>query len=138
MLINNGDGTMTAGPLDFICILRDVRGARFHPCFVEERPMPGPVKSIADTPFIRAKSKMHHTTGFGTFEEAQRNVLEDFAKKIVLPPANVGTKKAINWDSADVAFVVVLPNWVADKKTIDDVLSVDAIGVLTNVEVTDV
>lgn len=122
MLIENGDGTMTGGPLDFICILRDVKKNRFHPCFVEERPAPGPMKSIADTPVIRAKSKMHHTTGFATFEEAQKNVLEDFAKKIVLPPANVSTKQAFNWDSEDMAFVVILPNWVANGKTIDDVL----------------
>ncbi len=115
------------GPLDFICILHDVREGRFHPCFVEEKPMPGPVLPPDEVKVVRAKSKMHHTGGFDTFEEAQAYVREDFSKKLALPEGNVALKQAINWDSGNFAFVVCVPNWTKSGQTIEDVLTVDAI-----------
>lgn len=128
-----GKESMSGGGLDFICILCDIRTGRFHPCFVEEKPLPGPVKSVEDTPFVRAKSKMHHTTGFDTFEEAETNVRDDFSKKIIVPEENIALNQAINWDSQNPAFTLVLPNWHKAKQSIEDVLTVDAIcGELTN------
>lgn len=127
LMLIMGEGSATGGPLDFICILRDVRTGRFHPCFVEEKPMPGPTLSVEDTKFVRAKSKMHHTGGFDTFEEAQAYVRDDFSKKLIVPDGNVALNHAINWDSQNIAFVIILPNWIAEKRTIEDVLAVDAI-----------
>lgn len=129
-----GEGSATGGPLDFICILRDIHTRRFHPCFVEEHPLPGPTLSVEDTEIVRAKSKMHHTGGFDTFEEAQAYVRDDFSKKLIVPDGNVAVNHAINWDSQDIAFVVILPNWTIGNRNIEDVLAVDAIcGELSNV-----
>lgn len=82
MMIGNEDGTFTAGPLDVLCILQHEKTGRFHPAFVEERPLPGPVPSPKDMTFARMKSKMHHTTGFDTLEAAVTDLREDLAKKL--------------------------------------------------------
>jgi len=120
MLIPNGDDTFTGGPLDFICILRDIHGGRFHPCFVEEKPLPGPVPEVTDTQVVRCKSRMHHTGGFDTFEEAVSNVQDDLSQRIQLPETNVALERYVDWDSK--AFVVCLPNWVSEGKNVQEVL----------------
>ena len=125
MLLQTSEKQCTGGMLDFICILRSIQTGRFHPCFVEERPMPGPVPDMQDTKFIRAKSKMHHTGGFDTFEEAVAYTRKNMCAKLSLPEDNIALDHAINWDSDNVAFVVLLPNWRTCGKTLDEVLKPD-------------
>lgn len=82
-MIPNDDGTYTIGPLDILCILHDeINSGRFHPAMLEERPMPGTLECIEDMTFARLKSKMHHTTGFGTLEEARANLRDDLSRRL--------------------------------------------------------
>ena len=105
MLIGNEDGSNTAGPLDVLCILHDAEGSkRFHPAFIEERPMPGPIQPPKDMTFARMESKMHHTGGFATLEEAQASLRDDLSKRILC--RNV-IYKPIPWDG--VPFVCIWP-----------------------------
>lgn len=109
MLIENGDGTYTAGPLDVLCILHDETKGTFHPAFFEEAPMPGPVQDVRDLTFVRLKSKMHHTTGFPSHAEALANLTESLAARIHVPAENVWSDPK-NWDG-DLAQVWVVCNW---------------------------
>lgn len=107
MLINNGDGTHTGGPLDILCILHDVERDRFHAAFAEEMPMPGSVPAVGDMPLVRLKSKMHHTAGAPALEEALVH-LDDLAGKIHVPPENVW-RDPRPWDGEP--FVTIVANW---------------------------
>lgn len=88
MMLDNGDGTYTGGPFDVITIWHDMTSGRYHAVLFNESPLPGPVGEAKDTMLIRLKSKMHHTGGAETFEEALDH-LEDLAEKIKLPEENV-------------------------------------------------
>lgn len=126
MLIEKqGGGAYTGGPLDFVCILHGSQQGRYHPCFVEEKPMPGPVKSVEETDSVRVKSKMHHTAGFATFEEAVEYVKTDFLQKIELPDNNVVLDRAIPWDEEEMAFVMLLGNWVRQERAVGDFLPIE-------------
>lgn len=102
MMIQNDDGTFTAGPLDVLCILHVEKDGRFYPAFVEERPLPGPVPDPKDMTFARLKSKMSHTSGFATLEEAKVSLREDLAKK--LSCLNV-LEEPILWDGIPFACI---------------------------------
>jgi len=54
-------------------MLHNTKLNKWHPAFFEEKPLPGPP---SDKKPVRHKSKMHHTTGFDTREEALAS-LED-------------------------------------------------------------
>lgn len=82
MLIENDDKTYTAGPLDVLCILHLEEAATYHPAFLEESPPPGPIQSPEEMKVVRLRSKIHHTTGFKTLEEAQRNLNEELSKSL--------------------------------------------------------
>lgn len=110
MLIDNGDETFTAGPLDVICILKDERTGRFHPAFFEEKPLPGPVESVDETSVVRLKSKMHHTEGFEKLEDAIKNLSDDLGAKIKLPKTNICVEP-IDWDG-HIGIVWICYNWV--------------------------
>ena len=56
-----------------VALLHNTKEDRWHPIFFYENPLPGPPSD--DKP-VRYKSKMHHTTGFETREEALAS-LED-------------------------------------------------------------
>lgn len=113
MLIPKSGGGFTGGVLDFICILQSSAG-RFHPAFVEEKPMPGPVTNADEMDFVRAKSKMHHTTGFATMQEAVEDVRTEMRSKIDLPDANVAIDRPVAWDEQQMIFTMMLPNWTRD------------------------
>lgn len=123
MLIEkSGGGAFIGGPLDFVCILHGNQQGRYHPCFVEERPMPGPVKSVDETGGVRVKSKMHHTTGFASFEEAVQYARTDLLEKIELFESNVALDRPVPWDEKQMAFVMLLPNWVRAGKSVGEFL----------------
>lgn len=110
MLINNGDGTHTGGPLDVWCILHNAtQGAdTYHPAFFEEKPMPGPRPSVQDTKVVRLKSKMHHTEGFPTLEKALVQ-LDELAAKFRVPNENVW-REPVEWDGHE-GLVWLRENW---------------------------
>lgn len=76
------EGKFSGGPFDVICIQHDVATGRYHAAFYEERPMPGP--DVGTPPVLRLKSKMHHTVGAETFDEALAH-LDALAEQIELP-----------------------------------------------------
>ena len=108
MMINNGNGTFTAGGLDVLCILHDVNTDRYHAAFFEEHPLPGEVKSIEETDIVRLKSKMHHTTGSTTLEGALEH-LKELSEQIIVPEENI-KKNPIDWDG-EIGIVFVWNNW---------------------------
>lgn len=122
MLIQTGENQTCGGPLDFICILKSNKTGRFHPAFVEEKPMPGPIPDVADTKFVRVKSKMHHTAGFETFEEAVTNVQESMRPRLTLSDDNVALEHSVDWDEKQMIFTMILLNWRACGKTLNEVL----------------
>jgi len=118
MLIENVDGTVTGGPLDVICILRDVTTERFHVAFFEEKPMPGPVPDVMSTPVVRLKSNMHHTEGAPDLDGAKLHLAE-FRAKLRVPDDNV-SETPIPWDG-QAGIVWLVPNWRAQNRTFRDV-----------------
>lgn len=119
MLIPKEDGSYLGGPADVICIVK-VPAGTFHVSFWEECPMPGPVLPIEELEFIRIKSKMHHTQGAPTLEAAQSQ-LHEMRKKIELPDANIVLNCAIEVE--DPVVVMVLPNWIRQKISLETLLS---------------
>lgn len=110
MLIPNEDGSYTGGPLDVILIYHNIGAGTFHPVFYEEHPMPGRVLDVKDEAVIRLKSKIHHTVGFGTLEEAQDNVRAEMRSQITLPDTNIAIERALPWDGA-LGDVWLVQNW---------------------------
>ena len=107
MLFRNDDGTFTGGPLDVLCIFKNIHTGRYHAAFLEEKPMPGPVKSVADTQVVRLKSTMHHTEGSATLAGALIH-LNELSIQIKLPEENVW-KDPIDWDGNPA--VLLKSNW---------------------------
>jgi hypothetical protein len=111
MLLANGDGTYTAGPLDVIGILKDASTGRFHACIWLEHPLPGggPPSNI-----VRLKSKMHHTEGAATWEVALKHV-QELCRKIVIDDDNVWIKPEQvverDFSIAGYADVMIVPSW---------------------------
>lgn len=120
MILQNDHG-VSGGPLDFLCILQSVKTGRYHPCFVEEHPMPGPIPDALDTKFVCAKSKMHHTGGFVTLDEAINQIKNGLDGRLELPEKNRSIVPIL-WDDEQMSFTVVLPNWIADGLELSDVL----------------
>lgn len=107
MLLRHDDDTFTGGPLDVLCILKDINTGRFHAAFFEEKPMPGPVKPVHETEVVRLKSTMHHTEGSDTLEGALVH-LNELSVQIQLPEENVW-KDPIDWDGQPAVWLK--PNW---------------------------
>lgn len=108
MLIPAGDGTFTGGLLDVLVVLHDVGADTYHAAFYEERPMPGPIGSVDQEPYVRLRSKMHHTQGSTTFEGALVH-LDEVARRIVLDDANVYRAAAVPWDGEP--NMMIVENW---------------------------
>lgn len=113
----NGRG-YTAGPLDILCILKLPAGT-FHCAFFEESPLPGPVLNVSETTIVRLKSKMHHTQGAETFEEAQAH-LKDLSQYIEVPEANIIEDVAVEVE--DAVNVWILDNWTKGDLTLKKVV----------------
>lgn len=106
MMLNNGDGTHTGGPYDVIMILHNVKTNRFHVAFYEEALFPGGVDAETNQGIVRLKSKMHHTAGADTLEEAMIH-LEDLRKKLHLPDQNVW-KEPREWNG-ELGLIEIVP-----------------------------
>lgn len=120
MLIENGDGTYTGGPLDVLVILYDVNTKRFHAAFFEERLFPGPTPSVEETRSVRLVSKMHHTGGSETLHGAQRH-FDELTAKILLPDSNVVRDRAFPW-GGEQGVVWLLGNWRAARLKLSDIM----------------
>jgi hypothetical protein len=62
-----------------IGMIHNVAQDTWHPVLFCEAPLPGPPSP--EKP-VRHKSKMHHTAGFATREEAEANVRDEFATAV--------------------------------------------------------
>ena len=121
MLIKQEDGTYFAGPLDVVCILHNVKTGIFHPAFFEESPLPGPVPTVEDTTVVRLKSKMHHTEGYRTIEEAKVGLATELRSKIKVPDSNV-SEDPVPWDG-ELGIVWIYPNWLRLGGTFGSILN---------------
>ena len=119
MMIPNDDNTVTTGPLDVVLIYCHVDKGTFHPAFYEEDPMPGPSNPQAG---IRLKSKMHHTTGFSTLEEAQENIRAELQPKLRMADSNVALDSAMAWDGS-LGHKFFVPNWHDTEQTFSQVVA---------------
>lgn len=70
---------------------------RWHPALYLESPLPGPPNGDKS---VRHKSKMHHTAGFATREEAIKNAMDDLAPKCEC--RQFALEEDIEWDGEDV------------------------------------
>ena len=110
MLIQNANNTFTAGPFDVLLILYDVDNGTYHPAFFEEAPMPGPVLEVQEVEIVRLRSKMHHTTGARTIEDAQV-LFDELATQIEVRDENRWKHRIVPWDG--VPRVMLLErNWL--------------------------
>jgi len=107
MLWQNEGGGFTAGSCDVIGIVKDTSTGRFHATYWEEKPLPGGGPETV----ARLKSKMHHTTGAETFDEALAHVRE-MREKIRIDDARVWTapEKVVerNFETETLASVIVV------------------------------
>lgn len=108
MMIDNGNGTFTAGGLDVLCILHDVNTDKYHAAFFEEKPFPGKAKSIEETDIVRLQSKMHHTSGSDTLNGALEH-LKELSEKIIVLKENI-KKDPIDWNG-EIGITFIWSNW---------------------------
>jgi len=114
MLIYKVEKSMYAGNLDVICIIQLLPEGRFHTMVLCENPLPGPIIPTDQLEFIRLKSKMHHTTGFSTLEEAIKNIKFDLLERIDILEDNVILDHY--YITENYHATLILPNWI--KKNI--------------------
>ena len=62
-----------------IAMLHNTKENKFHPIVFLESPLPGPPEPGKP---VRHKSKMHHTTGFPTREEAATSARGELTRKV--------------------------------------------------------
>jgi hypothetical protein len=115
MMIANGDGTYTSGPLDALMILQHESTLRFHVAFFEEHTFPGPIQPVSEVPFVRLISKMHHTEGAATMDEALVQRAE-MLEKLQVPAANL-FDDPVAWDG-HLGVVLILPNWLKESPSL--------------------
>lgn len=80
-----------------IALLLNTKTNRWHPIVFVESPLPGP--HTPDKP-IRHKSKMHHTGGFDTREEAEAEAKNEIAPKLEIVRLELET--VFEWDGNDI------------------------------------
>lgn len=100
----------TAGPLDVVLVLKDVNTGRFHMAFFVKSPMPGPFAPYGELTIVRLKSKMHHTEGAETFEEALGHMDKFLAQNVLVDPLNIYREAAIEWDG-QLGIICIVNNW---------------------------
>lgn len=89
-----------------IAMLHNETNDRWHPIVFQEAPLPGSYDP--DRP-RRWKSKMHHTTGFATKEEAEADAGNDLRPRVealALGPVTVLTEEVFSWDGAGMPALV--------------------------------
>lgn len=108
MLIQESKTTFIGGSLDVICILHNIESSTYHAAFFQEQSLTGPIKSVRETDVVRLRSKMHHTKGSTTLEEAIAEV-DNLSVRIKLPEDNIW-KNPIEWNGK-IPITMVVPNW---------------------------
>jgi hypothetical protein len=113
MLVATGDGTYLAGPLDVICVLRNVgvQPPTYHIAFLEEHPFPGLVPPVGEAPLVRLGCKMSRTEGRATLEEARADMPE-LTNVIQVPEKNLW-EEVLDWDG-ELAPIWLVPNWTRE------------------------
>lgn len=89
-----------------IGMIHNVRDERWHPVVFAEAPLPGP--PAADKP-VRHKSKMHHTGGFTSREEALASARGDLAQRVgdnSIGPVRFALSHDFPWDGEGIPAVV--------------------------------
>jgi hypothetical protein len=99
---------LQGGSYDVICILHDIDNKRYHAAAFEDKPFAGSFDENEDRSFVRLKSKMHHTSGAETLEEALKH-LEDLKAKVSVPEKNVWTDP-VDWDGK-IGLVWMVPKY---------------------------
>ena len=120
MLLDNGNGTVTGGPLDILCILHSAPSGRYHVAFFEEHPLPSQSgESVDEIDFVRLKSILTHTDGADTLEGAHDH-LREMREKLILQDENV-TEVPLPWDGT-IGTVWMVGNWRKTKEPLEEVL----------------
>lgn len=111
MLIDNGDGTFTCGPLDVLLILLDVAHGTYHAALFAERPLPGSASvDVRDVELVRLECRLSHTRGAPTLEEAQQH-LAALCERFKVPETNVWKDRIVAWNG-DIQVLLFEPNWL--------------------------
>lgn len=88
-----------------IGMLHNTKDNRWHPIVFEEKPLPG------DTPAVRYKSKMHHTTGFksrdAALENARTECFDAVRNNSFGDDPRFCLEKDFEWDGNDIPAMVV-------------------------------
>lgn len=100
---------IVGGALDVLMILHHVTKGTYHPAYFVEAPPPGPVQPVDSVEVVRLRSRMHHSTGAPTLEEAQV-LFDELAQKIFVPPQNRWRDRVHAWDGTT-GITVVVSNW---------------------------
>lgn len=77
---------------------------RYHPFLWVESPLPSDDHTPSSV--VRFKSKMHHTSGFATLEDARRSATEDLPGRVVLAYGRAPDVRANDIDEDE---------WTADE-----------------------
>lgn len=110
MFIKSADGACTSGPLDVILIYHNVNEGTFHPAVYMEAPMPGPVPDVGEASFVRLRSRMHHTAGFASLEEAQENIRTELQPRLGIRGDNIIYDPPFPWDGT-IGDTLIVQNW---------------------------
>ncbi len=100
-----------------VMMLFNIAKQTFHPIFYLENPFPGNPDSLT-----RYKSKMHHTTGFATRDEAIKSINEELLPKVksTFPLYNdivLELKSELQWDGIELPADIQFRNNVTESKT---------------------
>lgn len=119
MILPRGGGEegYFGGPLDVLLIQHDLTTDRYHAAAYQEKPLPGPPIPTSELTAVRLQSKMHHTEGTETLEEAQAR-LAKLAEEIEVPEGNVwyGEDKVRDVNDAG-PDVLIVSNWTVAATT---------------------
>ena len=92
-------------------MLHNVEGNRWHPIVFVEKPLPGPPDPKKP---VRYKSKMHHTSGYSTRDEAvirAGELMENLKDECVgEPKLQIPDGGDIQWDGEGVPTIVSFTN----------------------------
>lgn len=100
------------------CILHHTTNDTYHPALFEG------THSVLGNPTepgeVYLRSRRHHTDGCVNLKDAQDLMFEAAGRDVGVPQGNI-SPTPIEWDG-EVGIVLVLPNWKALGKSVDDVM----------------
>ncbi len=83
-----------------IALIHNAKAGTYHPVLFVENPLPG----NPDISLVRYKSKMHHTAGFSTIDEAKKYAEEDLGPKVECK--NFSFDSVFEWDGEGIPAMV--------------------------------